>query len=72
MAITLKEALNLADEAVENGYLNKYPQACIVLAKEVKRLQKLMKNVPPTGSNPPPMYAKPVAPPGPTLPRYVQ
>lgn len=35
-----KEALELAEEARKNGYLNKYPKACITLADEVERLNQ--------------------------------
>lgn len=38
--MVLEEALKLADEANKEGYLNRYPQACIRLAWEVRKLQR--------------------------------
>lgn len=40
--MTLEEALQKAAEAIDKGYLNPYPMSCVVLAKEVRRLQKLL------------------------------
>ena len=41
--MTLEEALKKAQEAIDEGYINSFPRACIILAKEVKRLNRKLK-----------------------------
>lgn len=41
--MTLNEALQKADEAEKEMYCSQYPIACVVLAKEIRKLQRKLK-----------------------------
>lgn len=41
--MTLEDALKKADEAEKEMYCSSYPLACVALAKEVRRLQRIVK-----------------------------
>lgn len=40
MNMTVETAIEIARNAKQDGMLNRHPQACVVLAEEVQRLQR--------------------------------